>query len=142
MDAIDTAINALRSRDGAEYRDARAAFFRAEWAYEAAGKKVATAGAKHYQTLERHIARALKPHRVEWRHPASMRLTGHDINGLDWTASAHLSGEVYPAPKAGKYSMQMRVTLPFSITPRDAAEFRNAVALLRAAANAIADGGL
>ena len=140
MKKIDDAIAALRSRDASGYREARAAHHRASQAYDAAAVAIGNEGEAAYTTLEQHMARALKPHRIEWRNHC--RYTGHDVNGDDWTTSAHLYGEVWPEPKGGKYNMQMRAHIPFSITPRDGDEFRRGVALLKAAADAMAEGGL
>jgi hypothetical protein len=141
---IDTAIEALRGRDASAYRRARAAYHAADIACADAGKSLAVQGAAHYRTLERHMAKILHPHRVKWHHiaPSERPNGGGDVNGSDWTTAPHMSGEVWPAPKGGKYNMQMRAHIPFSISPRDGAEFIRGVALLRAAADAMAEAGL
>jgi hypothetical protein len=86
------------------------------------------------------MTRALKPHRIEWRNHS--RFVGHDVNGDDWTTAAHIYGEVWPEPKGGRYNMQMRAHIPFSLTPRDGAEFRRMVKALKAAADAMTEAGL
>lgn len=137
---VSAAITTLRSRDGTAYRDARAASHRAGIAYDAAALAVGEAGRDAYTTLERYMVKALAPHRVEWRNHG--RATGHDINGDDWTCSAHLYGDVWPEPIGGKYNMQMRAQIPFSLSPRDGAEFKRMVAALKAAADAMRKGGI
>lgn len=140
MKKIDDAIAALRGRDATSYRKARAAHHRASQAYDAAAVAIGKDGEPQYALLELHMKRALKPHRIEWRNHA--RYVGCDVNGSDWTTSAHIYGEIWPEPKGGKFNMQMRAQIPFSMTPRDGDEFRRGVALLKAAADAMADGGL
>jgi hypothetical protein len=137
---IEGAIAHLRGRDASAYRKARAAHHRASAAYDEAARMLGVDGMGPYQTLEQHMVRALKPHRIEW--PNHGREVGHDVNGDDWTTSAHLYGEVWPEPKGGKYNMQARAHIPFSFTPRDGAEFLRCVAMLKAAADALTEGGL
>ena len=137
---IEDAIAALRGRDAGAYRAARAAHHAASAEYDAQAQMIGALGTRHYATLEQHMARALKPHRIEWRNHG--RHVGHDVNGADWTTSAHLYGEVWPEPKGGKFHMQARAHIPFSMTPRDGAEFLRAVSLLKAMADAATEGGL
>lgn len=144
-DKISEAITALREREPTDYRKARAAHHAAIAEYNAQSKMIARLGERPYRTLERAMARALKPHRVEWKRygqPSENRHGAADVNHADWVTDVHLAGEVWPDPKGGKYTMRMRVHLPFSITPRDAEEFRRGVALLKAAADAVRDGGI
>lgn len=139
-DKLNAAIAKLRARDGTAYRDARAAHHRASQAYDAAAVAVGEEGRLHYGALQRYVVAALAPHRIEWQN--YNRETGHDVNGDDWTCSAHLYGEVWPEPIGGKYNMQMRAHFPFIMTPRDGDEFRRMVAALKGAADAMRDGGL
>ena len=140
MKKIEDAIAALKARDASGYRKARAEYHAAGSEYDAQAVMLGALGERHYATLENHMKRALKPHRIEWRNHS--RNTGHDVNGDDWTVSAHLYGEVWPEPKGGRFNMQMRVQIPFSMTPRTGAEFLRGVALLKAAADAIREAGL
>lgn len=102
-------------------------------------------GWPHYRALEDAMRRALAPHRIDWTRygrPSEDKTGGSDVNGIDWTTSVHLSGEVWPALKGKRYNMHMRVHIPFSFGPRDADEFFRGVALLKAAADAVTEGGL
>jgi hypothetical protein len=141
-DKIDNAIANLRARDGQAYRKARAAHHRASTAYDEAAVAIGKAGEAAYTALEHYMTRALKPHRIEWRNHS--RFVGHDVNGDDWTCSAHLYGEVWPQPggDGGKYRMHMRAHIPFSLTPRDGAEFRRMVKAIKAGADAMQEAGL
>lgn len=142
-DTIQDAITALRSRDASEYRDARGAYFAADLAYTLAGKELAAQSRMPYRALETALKRALAPHSVEWkRYGAPSDKGDADVNCIDYTTGAHLSGEVWPQPKGGKYNMHARAHIPFSISPRDANEFRRFVAMIRAAADAMTEGGL
>jgi hypothetical protein len=139
------AIAALRNRDVSHYREARRAYHAADLAYEMAGKAIAIDGAKHYRSLEMDMVKALAPHRIEWKRygqPSGAEFGGGDVNHSDWCASAHLSGEVWPEPKGGRYNMRLRAHIPFSLSPRDGDEFWRSVWLLKAAADAMAEGGL
>ena len=139
------AIEALRGRNPATYREARSAYFAADTAYQVAGQMIAREGAKHYRALEAEMNKALAPHRVEWKRygaPSESEFGGSDVNHADWCASAHLAGEVWPEPKGGRYNMHMRAHIPFSLSPRDGDEFWRGVWLLKAAADAMAEGGL
>lgn len=138
--AIDEAVSALRARDASDYRKARAAYHAAGAEYDAQARMIGALGKREYQRLEGYLKRALAPHRIEWR--THGRDTGHDVNGDDWTTSAHIYGEVWPEPQGGRYNMQMRAHIPFSLTPRDGAEFRQMVKVLKAAADAMAEAGL
>jgi len=138
------AIEALRSRDVTAYREARAAYFTADSSYQVAGQMIGADGKPHYRTLEAEMRKALAPHRVEWQRygePSESGFSG-DVNHAEWCTSAHLSGEVWPEPKGGRYNMQMRAHIPFSLSPRDGDEFWRGVWLLKAAADAMAEGGL
>lgn len=137
---IEAAIAALQARDPTAYREARAAYHKASDEYNAQCQMIGALGSRHYEALERHAARALKPHRIAWQHSAEVG--SGDVNHGSWTTSAHLRGEVSPAPKGGKYHMHMRAVIPFTLSPRDADEFLRGVALLKAAADAMAEGGL
>lgn len=84
------------------------------------------------------IAKALRPHRIEWwaRFPLA-------VNWADDVAQVHFSGDVWPATKSGKvYSLPARPFIRFNFTPRDADEFRRVVAMLKAMADAATEGGL
>lgn len=138
------AIESLRGRDVAAYREARSAYFAADSAYQVAGQLIAAEGKAHYRTLEAALRNALAPHRVEWTRygePSEAGFSG-DVNHADWCAGAHLAGEVWPEPKGGRYNMHMRAHIPFSLSPRDGDEFWRGVWLLKAAADAMAEGGL
>lgn len=144
-DPIEQAIADLRGRDAAAYREARAAYHSASAAYDEAALAIGAAGKSSYQKLERYLAKALAPHRVEWQRyhaPSTQPGGGGDVNHADWTTTAHLAGEVWPQPKGGRYNMPMRADIPFSMSPRDGAEFRRMVAALKAAADAMTEGGL
>jgi hypothetical protein len=142
---INNAITALRGRDPTAYREARRAYHAADLAYTQASKAIAAAGVAPYRTLERALADALAPHTVEWRRhglPSETTHGGSDVNHADWCTMAHLSGEVSPRPKGGRYNMHARVTIPFGMSPRDGDEFLRCVAMLKAAADALTEGGL
>ena len=144
-DKIAEAIATLRGRDASAYRAARNASLAASAEYDVQSRAIAALGSRSYSTLERALIRAMKPHAVEWRRfgvPSESPHGGAGVSGLDWTTSAHLAGEVWPQPKGGKYNMHMRAHIPFGMSPRDADEFRRGVALLKAAADAMAEGGL
>jgi hypothetical protein len=64
------------------------------------------------------------------------------VNHDAWTIRAHLDGEIWPAPKGGKYNMPMRAHISFRLSPRDGAEFQRMVAALKAAADAMTEAGL
>lgn len=142
---IEAAIAALRGRDATAYREARQAYFAALHTYETASKMLAADGARHYSALEVAMRKALAPHTIEWKRYGSASASEHgggDVNHAEWRAGAHLSGEVWPQPNGGKYHMHMRAHIPFSMSPRDAEEFLRGVALLKAAADAMEEGGL
>ena len=86
------------------------------------------------------MKRALAPHRIEWK--TYRQNAANDVNHDAWTTSANLNGEIWPAPKGGKYNMPMRAHIPFSLTPSDGAEFQRMVAALKAAADAMTEAGL
>ncbi|HEV7457302.1 MAG TPA: hypothetical protein VGN96_11035 [Roseococcus sp.] len=139
------AIAALQARDPTAYREARRAYHAADLAYSEAGKAVAAEGKAHYRKLERLLAEALAPHDVEWNRyglPSETPNGSSDVNHADWVAMAHLAGEVSPKPQGGRYNMKARVTIPFSMTPRDGDEFWRAVWMLKAMADAATEGGL
>lgn len=139
------AIEALRGRDPAAYRKARADYFAAELGYQEASKAIGALGKTHYRTLERAMADALKPHSIEWTRygqPSEQADGGGDVNHADWCTSAHIAGEVWPSPNGGRYNMHMRVHIPFSLSPRDPDEFWRGVWLLKAMSDAASDGGL
>ncbi len=139
------AIAALIGRDPAQYRAARQAYHAADLAYAEASKAIAAEGKAHYRMLERALSAALAPHDVEWRRygaPSNAAHGGSDVNHADWCCMAHLAGEVSPKPAGGRYNMQARVAIPFSMTPRDGDEFWRAVWMLKAMADAATEGGL
>lgn len=137
-----TAIAALRSRDTTEYRRTRAAKFDAEAAHTEAGHALGIDGEPHYRALRAEMWKAISPHRIEWRYGQEDMNGGRDVNGSDWTTGAHLSGEIWPEPEGGRYNMHMRSHIVFSLSPRDGDEFWRGVWLLKAAADAMAEGGL
>jgi len=145
MTTIDNAIAVLRGRDPTAYRAARAASYAANAEYDAQSMMIAALGSISYTTLERALVRALRPHTVEWHRygkPSQSKVGLGDVNHADWVTGAHLAGEIWPSPKGGKFNMHMRVHLPFSLSPRDGDEFRRGVVLLKAAADAIREGGI
>ena len=62
-DKTAQAIEALRGRDPAAYRKARADYFAAELGYREASKAIGALGKTHYRTLERH-GRRTQPHGI------------------------------------------------------------------------------
>ena len=137
-DKIDGAMADLVARDGQAYRKARAAFYRAELAWEIEGKAIAALGRKPYQTLERHLSRAMKPHRVEWRYvaPSNQDNGGSDVDGRDYSVGVHLCGEI---TSFGPWKSRMSASISFSLSPRDGAEFRRQVATLKVGIDAMAE---
>jgi hypothetical protein len=138
--AINEAIETLKTRDTSGYRRAKAAERAARAEYEAQCKMLGALGERPYQKLEGYMKRALAPHRIEWR--TYNRASGGEVNHDAWTTFAHLEGQICPYPKGGKYNMPMRAHIPFSLTPRDGAEFQRMVAALKAAADAMTEAGL
>jgi hypothetical protein len=140
-DKIDSAIADLKARDAQAYRKARTTFHQAEAAWDLEGKALAALGRKPYQTLERYLVRTLKPHRVEWRYvaPSAQANGGGDVDGRDYSVGVHLSGEI---TTAGPWKSRMSASVPFSLSPRDSAEFRRQVAILKAGLDAMQEAGL
>ena len=141
-DRMNDAIAALKARDVREYRKARWEFYRFQAVYKKASEALGKQGAPAYKTLERYMVKALQPHRIEWRQNG--RSVGGDVNHDNWTISLTLWGDIFPMPKGecGKYRMPIRASVPFSMSPRTGDEFRQMVALLKASADAISEGGL
>ena len=139
-DKIDSAIADLKARDGQAYRKARAAYSAAGAAWEIEGKAIAALGRRPYQTLERYLVRALKPHRVEWSHVAPSDKNGSsDVDGRDYSLGVHLSGTV---TTAGPWKSRMSARIEWSMSPRDGDEFRRQVAILKAGMDAMQEAGL
>jgi hypothetical protein len=138
--AINKAIETLKTRDVSEYRKAKAAERATRAEYEAQCKMLGALGERPYKKLESHMKRALAPHRIEWK--TYRQNAANDVNHDAWTTSANLDGEIWPAPKGGKYNMPMRAHISFNLAPHDGAEFQRMVAALKAAADAMTEAGL
>jgi hypothetical protein len=135
--SIEEAFAAMAAVNPKKYLDARAAKHRAEDAENMHRDFMDVDAKQAGAPLRRAFARAMRPHRVEYGVS-----TGWSLAYDSGEISAHLDGEIWPATSNRRlYSMQVRAPIQFSMTPRDADEFRRIVAMLRAMADAATAGG-
>jgi hypothetical protein len=132
----DRAIQALLARNAEPYRTARANYYAAELTLQQAATQVGAAGRKHYATLYAEMRRQLAPHTIDWREQTPSGAA--DVRGDDWTCGLCLTGSVWPHRAGRSYAIQARTPISFTLHPRDGAEFRRAIAGLKAAADALA----
>ena len=105
---------------------------------EARREELRASVAPHYAAMRKYMTKTLEPHTVEWTHQ-EMPTIYWDKN----TTHASFDGTVYPATLIpGKYSVQMRPSIRFTVTPRDIDEFTRCVAMLRRMAEAATMSGL